>query len=249
MSVDEPDVSAKVAPNRARIEWPTGHADVVPERATDLAAEIRTIHGRRSAFRSQPPTPSIARVDHGRARAVTDVMRDLERIVVRAHKCDPAGHLERAEVDQRIIAPGWGTRRTNGHFAVCARREGGTPLLDPWLDMGPLTPEAWRAYARVRICRPNPSHAIRWAWTPEGLRLSTQNKDEALAARELVPGVGSGATGTVALSDEYLWPCRGVAWRVAVTAEGHAILLEAGDVAVIVMGLREFDVAAWADAA
>ncbi len=64
MSVGEPDVSAKVAPDRARIEWPTGHADVVPERTTDFAAEIRTIHGRRSAFRPQPPTPSIALVDH-----------------------------------------------------------------------------------------------------------------------------------------------------------------------------------------
>ena len=194
-----------------------------------------------------PPWPKMPRPtyrDPAKARTVEDVRVELGKVAAKAQSIDPKTARQVQAATGRAICPGWRmTPISDGCFAVGERGElfgaekDRPALAQNVIPLGALPALAWRDYAPVRPLANERSKAIRWEFSEDRVRFSTNGQPDLGSAVSWHLGKFQPDT-KITLSDGYLWPCRGLAWNVAI-CDGPAILLTSGDLQVLVMGMRD----------
>jgi len=234
--------------------WPNGYATFKPPqkhwntrtRAQWDKARYLLRHGSPSGAKRDdtpaPRTPRIAYRDPGNPRLVESAIESLGKILARSNAGeDPVRQLRHAKYvsDRRAVLPGWHLVATNGHVAICRPGDGTPPsVLRKWVPLFRTSPETWRAYGSVRTCRHPRSHGVQWDLKGTVLTYEAHDPEADATARAWRPvdrlTTSASSTG-VLVNDDYIWPLRGIEWRVGLA--GQAIVLERDDVAVVIMGM------------
>lgn len=249
-------------------EYPTGYYQlqaVTPATAPDVArwiakipAQWKAVTGKRTsavAGNAMPAMgmPACRYQDPARARTVEQVARELGTLIGRANTSDPTGR-DAARCGQRALLEGYVTVATDGSLLVArpgspsGQYAEAAPLFPSIVWAGELPVDAWRQYAPVRaLARSTRAGAVTWSWGPWGVRWGAKDDDgdEAHGWAEWAPE-GPAEPDPIRLADRYLWPCRGMGWRLGTvelyrTREGyqlHGLVLATEGLAVLVAGVH-----------
>lgn len=169
--------------------------------------------------------------DAGKARALAAVIAERQVDVGKTltkweseRGMELAARTARDMVGQGYVV-GYRILATEGHWLIGQRDAAADGsirgTITPPAPVLALTPDHWRAYARVRTCRParGPRTSAWVSWTVSALGLTFDATDGENTATETVPGHLTGAYTSslpVKLDDAYVWPLRGVNWAFGV---------------------------------
>ena len=205
-------------------------------RARERQAKIRA----ELARGVKAPRPNHARAasrvstyqDPGKLRTADQAVADLAK---RADDETTANERARA----RALFTGWALQATDGHFAIFrpapAAAEPARWTEPDWL--GEIGADAWRAYGMARTMRARGGDLsyVAWLIDPTAGRVtfaSTDGDGDTSSAWGYLSDAINGTDARASLADEYVWPLRGVAWRIGrakLTAAGHDLVLQSRD--------------------
>ena len=172
--------------------------------------------------------------DPGKIRTADQAVTDLAK---RAD--DETTATERARA--RALFTGWALQATDGHFAIF-RPAAAEPAaeLARWSEpdwLGEIGADAWRAYGMARTMRARGGDLsyVAWLIDPTAGRVTFASADgdgDTSSAWGYLSDAINGSDARASLADEYVWPLRGVAWRLGrakLTAAGHDLVLQSRD--------------------
>lgn len=182
----------------------------------DLARGIKAPRPNHNARASRVSTYQ----DPGKLRTADQAVADLAKRID-----DETTERTRA----KPLFAGWALVATNGHFAIfrpapAAAGTGPARWAEPeWL--GELGADAWRAYGMARTMRARGRDLSFVAWlidTTAGRVTfeATDGDGDTSSAWGYLSDAINGTETRASLADDYVWPLRGVAWRVGRLAAG-----------------------------
>jgi hypothetical protein len=185
------------------------------ERQAKIRAELaRGIKAPRPNFNARASRVSTYQ-DPGKIRTADQAVADLAK---RAD--DETTARERARA--RPLFTGWALDASDGSFAIFRPALAG---VEParWTEpdwLGEIGADAWRAYgmARTMRARRTGGHSfVTWLIDPAAGRVtfaSTDGDGDTSSAWGYLSDAINGSDARASLADEYIWPLRGVTWRI-----------------------------------
>jgi hypothetical protein len=253
---------------------PLGTSKDRDKRARAIPEQWRKVHGRRMVSMPRQPAVKANPPDAGADRDVADIRATIAERAVEYWEERGNGPesvaAARDRVQGRHVTPWHRITTASGHMAELTREPApaGAELLrlglpDPEGEpLAMLGAEFWRAYSRVRVCRPRPAKGperVTLTFDAGGVAISaedTTDHDAEVSAREYV-ALGTSLSGEPAdtgpmvhvasFDDRLFWALRGRVYFMrhgrrapaAKQAIGPAWLEDASGLIVVIMPLAE----------